>query len=120
MRILGVDPGFALTGWGVIEWQKTKRNFKLIEYGTITTTNENRYLERLRYNYDKIAGIIKEFSPAVMAIEQLFFSRNRATALKVSQSRGVILLAAEEAELAVYQYHPNQVKKAVTNFRSAD
>ncbi len=121
MLILGVDPGYAITGWGIIERKRRGQHIRCIDYGAIIThprdkkTKEpNRYLNRIHITYKGIKKILRKYKPDIMAIERLFFSKNRTTAIEVAQARGTMLLAAEQSGIAVYEYHPNQVKRAVT------
>ena len=118
MRILGVDPGIARTGWGVIEYQKS--NIKYQKYGCIETSPNLDASQRLKYVYDSINKIIEENKPDVMAVEELFFNTNAKTAFIVGQARGVVLLAAAERNVAVAIYTPLQVKIAVAGYGRAE
>lgn len=118
MRIVGIDPGTARIGWGIIEGQK--QNFKLIRYGCIETDKSQQAYHRLQEIYREILGLLQTEKPDQVVIEQLFFSRNVTTALNVGQARGVIMLAAANANLPVYEYTPMQVKQAVTGHGGAE
>lgn len=118
MRILGIDPGTAITGFGVIDCEGAK--FKFVDAGVIRTPKEQPMPERLMTVHDEIAQLIAEFKPDAMSIELLFFARNVTTAMTVGQSRGVIMLAATQAGLPIYEYTPMQVKQAVTGYGKAD
>lgn len=118
MRILGVDPGTAITGFGVIDCEGDK--FKFVDAGVIRTPKEQPMNERLMTVYDEMKELIAEFKPDVMSIELLFFARNVTTAMTVGQSRGIVMLAATQANIPVFEYTPMQVKQAVTGYGKAD
>ncbi len=118
MRVLGIDPGIARTGWGVIKVENGK--FKVENYGCIETSSKSKVQDRLQEIYKKILNLIKKYSPEEMAIEELFFNTNAKTAFVVGQARGVILLAAGENKLPLAIYTPLQVKIAVTGYGRAD
>ncbi len=118
MIILGIDPGIAITGYGVLE-QKGNR-FKPIEYGVIRSGKEMDTAERLRLVHMGIAEIIEKFQPEHMAIEQLFFSKNVKTALTVGHARGVVMLTACLKGMTISEYTPLQVKQAVVGYGRAD
>ena len=122
MRILGVDPGIARTGWGLIEVQSSSRfnRDKVQSYGCIETSANLEPSERLRQIYTKITDIIKKYKPDAMAVEELFFNTNAKTAFVVGQARGVVLLAAAEKNVSVAIYTPLQVKVAVTGYGRAE
>jgi crossover junction endodeoxyribonuclease RuvC len=114
---LGIDPGTALLGYGLIEGVDEPR---LLEFGTIQTDTEQSAYERLETIYDAVCEILDEHQPAVVAIEQLFFARNVTTALAVGQARGVTLLAAAKRRIPVFEYKPAEVKLAVAGHGGAD
>lgn len=118
MRILGIDPGTAITGFGVIDYDG--RTFKFVDAGVIRTPKEQPMNERLSTVYDEMHELLKEFKPDVMSIELLFFARNVTTAMTVGQSRGIVMLAATQAGIPIYEYTPMQVKQAVTGYGKAD
>jgi crossover junction endodeoxyribonuclease RuvC len=118
MRILGVDPGIARTGWGVIENQKSK--IKNQKYGCIETAAGLDPSQRLKYIYDSVVNIIKEHKPDVLAVEEIFFNTNAKTAFIVGQARGVVLLSASQKNLPIAIYTPLQVKIAVTGYGRAE
>jgi len=118
MRILGVDPGIARTGWGVIEVQSSK--LKVQSYGCIETLAKLEPSERLRQIYAELTDIIKKYKPDVLAVEELFFNTNAKTAFVVGQARGVVLLAAAENNVSIAIYTPLQVKIAVTGYGRAE
>lgn len=115
MRILGIDPGFGILGWSVIE-----DNFKIVDYGSIETPKDMPIDERLFAIYTDICAIIKRHKPDIAAIEKLFFSKNTTTALQVSQAIGVVLLAFRQHALVYNEYPPVTVKKAITGHGKAD
>ena len=114
MRILGIDPGTATTGFGVIE-APAKEKFQLINFGWITTEKEEDPDARLKSIYNQITRLIREQKPQVMAIEKLFFYNNAKTAMKVSQAIGVIRLAAFNQKLTIFEYAPLKIKAVVTH-----
>ncbi|MDR0991729.1 MAG: crossover junction endodeoxyribonuclease RuvC [Ruminococcus sp.] len=118
MRILGIDPGFAIVGFGIVDFDKY--SFSLKTYGTITTEAKTDYNLRLRDIYKDLTELIEKTKPDVAAIEKLYFNTNQKTAIGVAQARGVILLAAVNAGLTVYEYTPLQVKSAVTGYGQAE
>jgi crossover junction endodeoxyribonuclease RuvC len=118
MVILGIDPGTAITGYGVVSHEGN--HLKRIAYGVVRTGPETPMTLRLRHVYEEIGAIIAKFSPEVVAVEELFFNKNVRTALAVGQARGVILLAAENAGLEVVEYTPLQVKQAVVGYGRAE
>lgn len=118
MRIVGIDPGTAITGFGVIDYEQGK--FKFVDAGVIRTPKEQPMNERLSTVYDEMQELLAEFKPDVMSIELLFFARNVTTAMTVGQSRGIVILAATQAKVPVYEYTPMQVKQAVTGYGKAD
>lgn len=118
MRILGIDPGIARTGWGVIEIPASRR-IKVKNYGCIETSANLESPKRLLKIYNSILNIIDEYSPDVLAIEELFFNTNTKTAFIVGQARGVILLAGATKSISVAIYTPLQVKVAVTGYGRA-
>ncbi len=119
MNILGVDPGLSLTGWGMVA-AKDRNTVSLLEYGCIKTTPALPLTERLKIIYHTLEDIISRHHPEVMAIEELFFSKEAKTVAAVSQARGVILLSAAQHGLPVSEYNPRHVKMSLTGYGSAD
>ncbi len=115
--VLGIDPGTAITGYGLV-WGEDD-NLRLINYGTITTSSDKSLPQRLQEIYRQLTVLIQEQQPAAAAVEKLFFSRNVRTALNVGQARGVALLAMANAELAIHEYTPLEVKQAVVGYGRA-
>ena len=117
MIILGIDPGFAIVGWGVIEFNANKH--KPVAFGAITTRAHTDFNLRLKQIYDDTVELIEKSKPDAVSIEKLFFTTNVTTGIQVAQARGVILLAAQQAGVPVYEYTPLQVKTAVTGYGKA-
>lgn len=118
MVILGIDPGVAIVGYGVVEC--VSGNFRCLEYGCITTPAHTLLEDRLSEIYDGMTELIARHRPDCMSIEELFFNNNQKTAVDVAQARGVILLAANKARLPIYEYTPLQVKSAVVGYGRAE
>ena len=118
MMILGIDPGTAITGYGLVE--KQGNHLKRIAFGAILTTPETPTALRLHQIYCQLKTIIEQYRPDMMAVEQLFFNKNVRTALTVGQARGVVLLAGAEAGLDIMEYTPLQVKMAVVGYGRAE
>lgn len=118
MRILGIDPGYAIVGYGVIDYSNNK--FSVLRYGAITTKAGLPFSERLNEIYNDISELIRLSKPHAMAIEKLFFNTNTTTAIEVAEARGVILLAAKQNGVPVFEYTPLQVKSAVTGYGKAE
>lgn len=118
MRTLGVDPGTAATGFAVLEGEG--RGLKLLEFGCIKTSPKNESHERLNIISEKMQKILDKFKPDVMAVEQLFFTSNAKTAIRVGEARGVILLSAARNGVRLAEYTPLQVKQALTGYGRAD
>lgn len=118
MIILGVDPGTAITGYGLVSYEGN--HLKKIGFGVIRTTPDLALANRLSYIYHELSRIINEYKPEAIAIEELFFNKNVRTALAVGQARGVVLLASALAGYEVAEYTPLQVKMAVTGYGRAE
>jgi crossover junction endodeoxyribonuclease RuvC len=118
MKILGIDPGTAIVGFGVIE--TTGRKHTLLDAGVIRTPAKQADELRLHTIYTSLTEIIQEHNPAVMVVEKLFFAKNVTTAMTVSQARGVILLAATECGIPIAEYTPLQIKQALTGYGRAE
>lgn len=118
MIILGVDPGVASTGCGIIEKKGNKINF--ITGHLISTEKEKKIEERLYRIYNKLCYLIKKYSVDVMAVEKLFFNKNVKTVMSVGEARGVILLAGFKSKVPVFEYTPLQVKIALTGYGRAE
>lgn len=109
MRILGIDPGLAKLGYGLIESQGSR--LSLIEYGIISTSSKSSSPKRLGIIYEELLELIKDYGPEEVAIEELFFNKNTKTAIQIGQARGVAILACQMSGLRIYEYTPLQVKK---------
>ena len=117
MRILGIDPGYGITGFGLVDAQRGQ--FQLLRCGAITTPAGMDFSARLEIIYEDMKKLLEVAKPDVVAIEELFFGQNVTTGIGVAQSRGVILLAIRQAGVPVYQYKPMQVKQAVVGYGNA-
>ncbi len=118
MRILGIDPGYATTGFGLIEGEKGQ--FCLLQYGVITTPSELPFPQRLTMLYDDLSGLLSTAQPQAVAVEELFWGRNITTGIGVSHGRGVILLAISKSGIPLFEYTPMQVKQAVVGYGKAE
>lgn len=118
MRILGIDPGFDRTGWGVIEDVGGRLTY--IDCGCIQTSAADAYAKRLQMVRDGVAELIKQHKPDALAVEQLFFQTNAKTAIKVGEARGVVILAAADASIPIVEPTPNQVKSGTTGQGNAE
>lgn len=118
MRIIGIDPGYAITGYGVIEYEGN--HFKLVEAGAIETKAGVPFPIRLEKIYDDMMGLIAKYKPDAISIEELFFNTNTTTAIGVAQGRGAVLIAAAKTNTPIYEYTPLQVKQAVVGYGRAE
>jgi crossover junction endodeoxyribonuclease RuvC len=118
MRILGIDPGTGILGFGIIEANRGK--FELVDGGVIRTPVHEDDAVRLLTIYEELTDIIAANNPTVMSVEKLFFSRNVTTAMTVAQARGVVLLCGMQAGMEIHEYTPMQIKLAVTGYGKAD
>lgn len=113
MRILGIDPGTGICGFGVIEGRQA------LDFGVIATPPHTPLADRLEDIYNSLHEIIEQDHPDVMAIEKLFFKQNITTGISVAEARGVCLLVAKQCSLSTFEYSPNQIKKAITGYGQA-
>lgn len=118
MRILGIDPGYATIGFGILDTERGK--YKLVQCGVITTPAHTSLSSRLGQIYDDLMQLIELFKPDAVSIEELFFNTNITTGIAVAHGRGVILLACEKAGIEIYEYTPLQVKQAVVGYGRAE
>ena len=118
MVILGIDPGYAIIGFGVIRCENAR--YRPIEYGAIETVSGMDFSERLVRIYDCIYSVMEKYHPDAVAVEKLYFSSNQKTAIGVAEARGVILLAAKQLEIPLFEYTPLQVKTVVTGYGRAE
>lgn len=118
MRIIGIDPGTGILGFGVVDIDGTK--IKMVEAGVIRTPAHTPLDERLEEIFDGLTEIIAATKPSVMSIEKLFFARNVTTAMSVSHARGVAMLTGRKAKLEISEYTPLQIKQTLTGYGKAD
>lgn len=118
MRILGIDPGYAIVGYGVVDYNKNR--FVTVGYGAITTKAHTPLEDRLLDIYNDTLTVIDKFKPDEISIEKLYFNTNSTTAISVAEARGVIILAAKQRGVKVNEYTPLQVKQAVTGYGRAE
>lgn len=118
MMILGVDPGTATTGWGIIK--KEGQKYTLLDFGHISTPAKTPLHDRLDTIFEELTEVIEKANPDHVAVEELFFAANSKTAIAVGQARGVILLAAKKKGLSIFEYTPLEVKMALTGYGRAD
>ena len=117
MRILGIDPGYATIGFGIVD--ADRGNYRLIQYGTITTSPDQAFERRLLTIYQDMQQLLETVKPDVVAIEELFWGHNVTTGIGVSHGRGVILLAAAQQNVPIFEYTPMQIKLAVVGYGNA-
>ena len=118
MTIIGIDPGYAIVGYGVIQYDKGR--YSVLDFGAVTTPAETPFPERLKIIYNDLCYLFDRYRPDAMAIEKLFFNTNKKTAVDVAQARGVILLAARISGSDVFEYTPLQVKQSVVGYGRAE
>ncbi len=118
LRMLGIDPGFDRLGFGVVEMKGSDATW--VAHGCLQTSKEDEYSVRLQQVRDEMTRIIAEYKPEAVAVEELFFSNNAKTAMKVGMARGVVLCAIQDAGLPVVEITPNQVKQGLTGWGGAD
>lgn len=117
MRVLGIDPGYAIVGWGVIEYNVPK--FATVDYGAITTPAGMEFGQRLKGVYGGVSKVIELYQPDAISLEQLFYYNNQTTIIGVAEARGVVLLAAAQMDIPIFEYTPLQVKQSVTGYGKA-
>lgn len=118
MRILGIDPGYAIVGWGIVDFENNR--FRTVDYGSIRTKAGTDTVDRLEKIYNGINLLIDKYKPGHLAIEELFFNTNQTTGIVVAEARGIILLAAKQHGLKIGEYTPLQVKQAVVGYGRAE
>lgn len=114
MTVLGIDPGYAIIGYGFVEYNAGK--FKPLKYGALTTAKDVDFSKRLEYIFDGMNEILDDIHPDAISIEKLYFNTNTTTAIAVAEARGVILLAAQKKGIPIFEYTPLQVKQSVTGY----
>ena len=117
MLILGIDPGYAIVGYGLVEYQSNR--FRTVEYGAITTPAGMDFSQRLEMIYRQMQILLTKYHPQAIAVEKLYFQNNQKTAIDVAQARGVILLAARLEGIELFEYTPLQVKSSVVGYGQA-
>lgn len=120
MRIIGIDPGTGILGFGVIDFRRGSNKFKMVTAGVITTPAHTPTDERLEEIFNSLTEIINETKPDVMSIEKLFFARNVTTAISVAEARGVAMLTGRRAGISIAEYTPLQIKQTLTGYGKAD
>lgn len=118
MKILGIDPGIGICGFGLIETNVGK-SAKALDFGAVTTMVDAPLPSRLKELYDSLMEVFDQTKPEMVAVEKLFFAKNITTGIAVAEARGVVLLVAEQKGLPVYEYTPNEIKKCLTGYGSA-
>lgn len=117
MRILGIDPGYGIVGWGLID---VDLKTQVVDYGVVSTPKELSLPERLEVIYSSIQSLINSYKPDVLSVEELFYFKNQTTVIPVAEARGVILLSAKKCGVPIYEYTPLQIKQALTGFGRAE
>ena len=120
MTILGIDPGTATTGYGIIKTGKRKDEFEIVDFGVISTKAKLPDAERLKILADDLSDIIKKHKPACVGVEKLFFTTNQKTAMTVSQARGVVLYIAQHNRIPILEFTPLQIKSFICGYGKAD
>ncbi|MDD7391586.1 MAG: crossover junction endodeoxyribonuclease RuvC [Fusobacterium gastrosuis] len=118
MRIIGIDPGTAIVGYGIVDFEKSK--YSTVHYGVITTSKDLAMEERLHIVYKELGKLLDEYKPEYMAIEDLFYFKNNKTVISVAQARGIVLLTAIQRRISIASYTPLQVKIGITGYGKAD
>lgn len=118
MLILGIDPGYAIVGFGVLDYKNN--HFDVVDYGAITTDAGVPFNRRLEIIYDELTALIEKHRPEAMSVEKVFYNNNAKTVIDVSQARGVIMLAAQKCRVPVFEYTPLQVKQSVVGYGRAE
>ncbi len=118
MIILGIDPGYAIVGYGILRYENNR--FSVLDFGAITTSAGTEFTDRLKSIYEDLSYLFQKYRPDALAIEKLFFNTNKKTAVDVAQARGVILLAAKMHGAECFEYTPLQVKQSVVGYGRAE
>lgn len=120
MVIMGVDPGIAIVGYGIVDYSERTRSFVTLDYGAITTPANTPVSDRLAIIYEEMDELITMYRPHAMAVEELFFNTNQKTAIAVAEARGVLLLCAKRRGVELFEYTPLQVKQALVGYGRAE
>ena len=118
MRIMGIDPGYAIVGVGIVDYNRNR--FSTLEYGAITTTPDQPFPKRLQTIYEDYTTLLDRFHPEAVSIEKLYFGNNVTTGIDVAQARGLILLGAAQRNIPIFEYSPVQIKQAVVGYGNAE
>ena len=118
MRILGIDPGIGICGFGLIE-TTSRAGAKALDFGAVTTKVDAPIPARLKELYDSLVQVFEEGAPEMVAVEKLFFAKNITTGIVVAEARGIVLLVAEQKGLPVYEFTPNEIKMSLTGYGAA-
>ena len=118
MKILGIDPGIGICGFGLIE-TSSRADAKALDFGVVTTKMNSPLPGRLKELYESLREVFESTKPDVVAVEKLFFSKNITTGIAVAEARGIVLLVAEQNGVPIYEYTPNEIKKILTGYGSA-
>ena len=118
MRIIGIDPGYAIVRVGIVDYHRNR--FSTLEYGAITTTPDQLFPKRLQTIYEDHTTLLARFHPEAVSIEKLYFGNNVTTGIDVAQARGLILLGAAQRNIPVFEYSPVQIKQAVVGYGNAE
>jgi crossover junction endodeoxyribonuclease RuvC len=110
-RVLGIDPGLAATGWGIVDADGSRS--KYVAHGTITTSASDKLGARLSKMFDELTAIVRSYGPQAAGIEQLYFARNTSSALPVAHARGVVLLGLEQRAVSAFEYPPQEIKQSI-------
>ena len=118
MLIMGIDPGYAIVGVGIVDYNRNR--FSTLEYGAITTTPDQPFPKRLQTIYEDYTTLLDRFHPEAVSIEKLYFGNNVTTGIDVAQARGLILLGAAQRNIPIFEYSPVQIKQAVVGYGNAE
>ncbi len=122
MRLLGIDPGVATTGWAIVDFKGNRINedLDIVDYGVISTSKHKELPLRLQEIYEDIIELIGKYKPECVGIETLLFCNNAKTAISVGEARGVVLLGCRQKDLSIYEFTPLQIKNTITGYGNAD
>jgi crossover junction endodeoxyribonuclease RuvC len=118
MIIFGIDPGLAISGYGIVNYAGNK--FEIIKYGAVTTSSFDEFPKRLKIIYDRYTELFEMYRPEAVAVEELFYNKNTKTAMAIAQSRGVHILAAANKDIPLYEYTPLQIKQGTVGYGRAE